>query len=99
MYCSHSKDVYKRQRLMRVPEQRKRHAAPLRLQKKTLRPGFDAEQMPVRQENAHAVHFNLKIRRDLRGIVAVARHIEYIKTAEREVQILRVCLLYTSRCV
>ena len=46
--------------------------------------------MPVRQENAHAVHFNLKIRRDLCGIVAVARHIEYIKTAEREVQILRV---------
>ena len=57
-----------------MAEERELRAHAPRLQRQPRQPGLHAEQMPVRQENAHAVHFNLKIRRDLRGIVAVARH-------------------------
>ena len=59
---------------VRMAEERKLRADAPRLQRQPRQPGLHAEQVAVRQEDAHAVQRDRQARRSARKKVAVARH-------------------------
>ena len=80
-------------RVVRMAEQGQLYPAAPGFQQKPFRAAFYAEQVAVCHENVHTVFFQLEAGRNLRGIVAVAGYIQYIKCGKGGRQIFGVTVV------